>query len=76
LPKSAPIRASADDLILVQFGVNTTTEIWQFYLWHELYEDFCRDSLVQRLPGGDHMLNLMPGVRPVTSRQSSQALVA
>ena len=32
---------------LVQFGVNTTTEIWRFYLWHELYEDFCRDSLAQ-----------------------------
>ena len=30
---------------LVQLGVNTTTEIWLIYLWHELYEDFCRDSL-------------------------------
>ena len=37
LPDSAPIRTSGDNLILVQFGVNTTTEIWQLYLWHELY---------------------------------------
>ena len=25
--------------------MNTTTEIWRFYLWHELYADFCQDSL-------------------------------
>jgi hypothetical protein len=26
-------------------GVNITAEIWRFYLWHEPYEDFCRDLL-------------------------------
>ena len=31
--------------VLVQFGVNTTTEILLPYLWQEQYQDFCRDSL-------------------------------
>ena len=30
---------------LLQFGVNTTTEIRRFHLWWELCVDFCRDSL-------------------------------
>ena len=32
---------------VVQLDVNTPTEIWLLYLWQELYEDFCRDSLAQ-----------------------------
>ena len=47
LPGLAPIRASADNLILVR-----------------------------RLPGGDHMFDLMPRATSVTSRQSSLAPVA
>jgi hypothetical protein len=40
--------------ILVKLGVNTTTEIRLLYLWEELYEDFCRDSLVSDLPAPDY----------------------
>ena len=36
---------SSSTIDLVQFGVNTTTEIRQLYLWEQLYKDFCRDSL-------------------------------
>jgi hypothetical protein len=42
---SGVVRLIAGPTILVQSGVNTTTEIRYLYHWQELYTDFRRDSL-------------------------------